>query len=137
MELSNKPLSPHLTIYNPQISSVLSISHRLSGFFLYFGLLLLSWVIIFSTFKDLLIANHFLLATKYVFSSLIGKIIIFLWVLALNYHFLNGIRHLIWDKGLGFSIESVKKSGVLIIFLAVFFTLLSWLFIYQKIFYYV
>jgi len=122
----DRPLSPHLSIYKPQISSVLSIMHRFSGFFLYIGLLILSWYIIFAIFNSNIIASSYLSITSFVFKSCIGKIALFAWNLALFYHFYNGIRHLFWDTGIGFSKQSVVSSGILVIILAFVSAIFSW-----------
>jgi len=120
-----RPLSPHLTIYRPQITSVLSISHRASGFFLYFGLLIFSWFLIFSNL-DATFAAGIVDITKSFFASIVGKIALFFWTLALYYHFCNGIRHLIWDAGYCFSIKSVKVTGVTVVIVSVALTLFTW-----------
>lgn len=126
--IQNRPLSPHLTIYKPQISSVLSILHRFSGFFLYIGLLVLSWYIICSIFAQNIVALSYLNIISFSFKSYIGKIMLFAWNLALFYHFYNGIRHLFWDIGVGFAKKSVTYSGILIVILALISAIISWLY---------
>ncbi len=137
MKTVNRPLSPHITIYKPQITSVLSILHRISGFGLYIGLLLLSWIIICSAFLDVVFSQGFLDLTVTLFSSIVGKCLLFVWILALNYHAANGIRHLTWDLGVGLSKEAVTRSGIAVIILAFAFTAISWLLIFKVIFSYV
>ena len=137
MNSVSRPLSPHLSVYKPQITSSLSILHRITGFVLYLGLLYLSWVIIFSTFSDVVLAQTFLNLTVTVVSSFFGKLLLFAWIFCLNYHAVNGIRHLIWDTGSGFSIEAVTKSGIIALCAAVLFTGTSWYFIYNILFNYV
>lgn len=132
-----RPLSPHLTIYNPQISSVLSIMHRITGFYLYVGLLVLSWVIIFSTFDQSVFAVYFLDFSVFVFSSIIGKLLLFAWFFSMNYHAANGVRHLFWDAGYGFGIKSVIYSGLFTLSFAVVMTLITWFFVFSLIFNYV
>ena len=124
--MSNRPLSPHLSIYKPQITSVLSIMHRASGFFLYLGLLILSWHIISEAFSNLLISELYLSISVRFFSSFIGKMALIIWMMAFYYHFCNGIRHLIWDMGRGFSIDSVKISGVIVIISSLGLSIFSW-----------
>jgi succinate dehydrogenase / fumarate reductase, cytochrome b subunit len=105
-----RPLSPHLTIYKPQISSVLSITHRASGIFLFFGALILSWLIVGLVFYPKISECSF-------FNGLFIKVLLFLWTLALFFHFLNGIRHLFWDVGYGFKIKTMNASGILVLVL--------------------
>jgi succinate dehydrogenase / fumarate reductase cytochrome b subunit len=137
MNSASRPLSPHLSIYKPQITSTLSILHRITGFFLYIGLLYLAWVMIFATFDNVVFAQLFLDLSVLIFSSFFGKLILFCWILCLNYHTVNGIRHLIWDAGIGFSKDSVTRSGVVALFCAVVLTSVTWFFIYNILFGYV
>ena len=91
-KLKERPLSPHLTIYKPQISSVMSISHRLSGIYLAFGAIVFAiWVCTIACGPDTHGILTYLLTTK------IGYLFVFAWSLAIFYHLLNGIRHLFWD----------------------------------------
>ena len=93
---AGRPLSPHLQIYRPMLTMMMSIMHRMTGFALYFGTLLLAWWINstagpngyakFESFAD----------------SWIGRLILFGYTWALIHHMLGGIRHLIWDIGRGF-----------------------------------
>ncbi|MFZ8864637.1 MAG: succinate dehydrogenase, cytochrome b556 subunit [Rickettsiales bacterium] len=125
-ETKSRPLSPHLTIYKPQISSVLSISHRLTGFFLYLGLLIAAWNIIFITFDGSSLADFFVSSSAAFFNSILGKIALFFWVFSFYYHFANGIRHLLWDSGRGFSINSVKITGIIVVVTSIALTLFTW-----------
>lgn len=119
---SKRPLSPHLTIYKPQITSVLSISHRLTGLALFVGTLILAWWIILSIYGNCDCINQ-------IITSTLVRFFLVLWTLALYYHLLNGIRHLFWDMGKGFEIETVNKSGILVILGAVGLTLSSWFYV--------
>lgn len=119
-DIKNKrPLSPHLTIYKPQISSVLSISHRISGFTLYIGSLLLGLWVALSAYGCARCINPLI-------DSIPGRMLMFLWSLALYYHLLNGIRHLFWDFGKGYEIKNLNASGLAVVFGAVVLTALSW-----------
>ncbi len=122
----NRPLSPHLTIYKPQITSVLSISHRASGFFLYFGLLVFAWHFIFTEFQAIAFGKTFVLLVEGFFATIIGKVALLFWLLAFFYHFSNGIRHLFWDIGKGYSIKQVKLSGLAVIASAFALTAYVW-----------
>ncbi|MGH7069681.1 MAG: succinate dehydrogenase, cytochrome b556 subunit [Acetobacteraceae bacterium] len=101
-----RPLSPHLQVYRPQISSGPSIMHRLSGIWLGAGTLLLTWwlVALASSAAPFATAQWF-------FASILGKILLFLWTAALMFHFCNGIRHLVWDCGFGFEKPTYHASG--------------------------
>lgn len=103
-----RPLSPHLQIYRPQITSVLSIFHRIAGLGLGVGtLLLVAWLAALAGGPASFAAVQAFLA------SIIGKILLFLWTVALAFHLFNGIRHLAWDLDLGFGtfIEPVISKG--------------------------
>ena len=119
MDTSNRPLSPHLQIYKPQLTSVLSISHRMTGFALSI-IILLSPVIIYfltnsaDTHKVVisLLQNNFI------------KLIFFLALFGLIYHLCNGIRHLAWDAGYGLDLDSSYKSGYIVLGVSISLTLL-------------
>ena len=118
-----RPLSPHLQIYKPQITSILSISHRFTGIILYLSTFLISFWLFCSAFiNDLkIVLDNFL------FSS-VGKIFLFFITLSFIYHFLNGLRHLIWDLGYGFNIKNVYLTGFLIIILTLSINIYIWFF---------
>ena len=116
----NRPLSPHLQIYKPQLTAALSIFHRASGVFLVIGtLLLVYWLTALAQGPE-----SYAQAQSF-FGSIFGRLILFPWVLALFYHLCNGIRHLFWDMGLGFEISSVYASGKLVVVAAVALTLIA------------
>lgn len=117
-----RPLSPHLTIYKPQISSVLSIGHRISGVALFIGLIALIWWIIYLPYMQSPESN---LIFKF-FSTNIGKGVLLLWSYSLFYHFCTGIRHLFWDCGRGFSIKALHVSSWLAVISSIVLTALSW-----------
>ncbi len=114
MKNNNRPISPHLSIYKPQITSILSISHRMSGVFQSLGLLILV-LLLFSLFLGQNSHEFFMLFIN----SLVGKAFLFFYVLSLCYHLFNGIRHIIWDIGFGFEIKNVYYSGIIVIIFAV------------------
>lgn len=107
---AGRPLSPHLQIYKPMLTMMMSIVHRLTGMALYFGSLLLAWWLIaaatgpdyFSFVNDLA-------------GTLIGKLVLFGYTWALIHHMFGGIRHFIWDTGRGFelpTIELMVRAGI-------------------------
>ena len=99
MASRNRPLSPHLQVYKPQLTSVLSITHRISGVALAFGAFLLANWVISATYG----ADAFALAQG-LLGSWFGRLILFGMTLALFFHLGNGIRHLAWDIGKGFEV---------------------------------
>lgn len=113
----NRPTSPHLTIYKPQITSVLSIMHRMTGVALYAGaLLMVSWLYV-ATYMP----NDFAVYHGYL-TSTVGQIFLFGWTLAFYFHLANGIRHLFWDMGKGYDIKTAAKSGWLVVAFALLAT---------------
>ena len=120
---NNRPLSPHIQIYKLQVSSALSILHRITGTVLYLGVLFIIWWIICEAYFPNC-AEAIVKAIK----SIPGLIILFGWTAALYYHSFNGIRHLFWDIGKGFSIQAMNRSAVLVIVLTTLFTVFSWYF---------
>ena len=115
----NLPISPHLQIYKPQITSLLSITHRITGFGLNLALILLSlWIISFGLGSDVY-ANFVT-----IFETIFVKIIIYFIVLGISYHALNGIRHILWDFGFMISNKAALVSGLVIIFTSVILSFL-------------
>ena len=110
MKKQDLPLSPHLQIYKPQITSLLSISHRISGVALNFVLVILVLGLLCITLGE----SYFELLISLINSFPI-KIIVFLAILGFSYHFLNGIRHIIWDFGFLLGNRSSAIFGYFII----------------------
>ena len=110
MKKQDLPLSPHLQIYKPQITSLLSISHRISGVALNFVLVIVVLGLLCITLGE----SYFELLISFINSFPI-KIIIFLAILGFSYHFLNGIRHIIWDFGFLLGNRSSAIFGYFII----------------------
>jgi succinate dehydrogenase / fumarate reductase cytochrome b subunit len=120
--LPKRPLSPHLSIYRPQISSVLSISHRATGIINAAGsLLLLAWV--WAAAYD---AEMFECISECA-SSTIGQLLLIGWTFTLFYHLANGIRHLFWDAGYGFTIPVMTRSGWCVVIAAIAATAFTWM----------
>ncbi|MEP7029997.1 MAG: succinate dehydrogenase, cytochrome b556 subunit [Pseudolabrys sp.] len=91
-----RPLSPHLQIYSPTLTMMMSIVHRITGAALYFGMLLLAWWLIAAASGPNAYAN-----VEWFMGSLIGRLVLIGYTWALLHHMLGGIRHLIWDTGHG------------------------------------
>jgi succinate dehydrogenase / fumarate reductase cytochrome b subunit len=115
-----RPLSPHLQVYRPQITSVLSIVHRLSGVSLIAGTLLLTWWLVAAAYGP----DSFTDAQAFV-GSWFGQLLLWAFTFALFYHLGNGIRHLAWDFGWGFELSQVRASGLAMLAFAAAGTLLT------------
>lgn len=123
----SRPLSPHLQVYKPQITSILSILHRMTGVALAAGTLVLVWWLVaaasggeaFSTAQALI-------------GSWFGRLLLFGWSFALFYHLCNGIRHLFWDMGRGFELGTATASGWLVVISSVVLTLIAWVWGYSS-----
>ena len=122
MKDNKNPLSPHLQIYRWHISSLLSITHRISGVINLFSLILIFlWLLILSLGEN----NYesFLL----VINSFIGKFFLIGFTWSMSFHLLSGIRHLIWDFGYGFEIKTANISGIVVIISSLILTVIFWL----------
>ncbi len=121
MALRERPLSPHLQVYRWQLTSVMSILHRASGVLLTFGALgMAGWLLALDAGGDRYARAAHLLASPF------GLIVLFAVSLALVYHLLNGVRHLLWDMGWGFEIADTYRSGWAVAVLSVVFTAAIW-----------
>ena len=117
-----RPLSPHLQIYKPQLTALMSISHRLSGVFLSLSsLILVYWLMAVAA------GESAYQQAQNLFNSWLGLVLLFGWSLALFYHLCNGIRHLSWDIGLGMDIKTVYVTGGLVWTATLLLTGLTWL----------
>jgi len=118
--MTNRPLSPHLQVYRPQLTSVLSILHRITGVALAVGTILLVYWLIATASGPAAFAT-----ANGIIGSWIGLILLFGWTFALFFHLANGIRHLFWDAGLGFELKAVYASGWTVVAVAAALTLLA------------
>ena len=118
---AQRPLSPHLQIYKPQLTSVLSISHRATGLALSVGTLMLVWwlVALASGPQPFAVAQAFL-------GSWLGRLLLLGWTFSLFFHFANGIRHLFWDAGYGFDLKTTYASGWTVVTASVVLTVIAW-----------
>ena len=125
MVAGNRPLSPHLQIYRWHLSMATSILHRMSGVVLALGLLLLTWWLAAAASGP----EYFYLVHD-IMASWIGRLILLGFTAALFFHLFNGIRHLMWDIGYGFEIETAQRLGYLVFALTILATLGTFLFGY-------
>ena len=117
--LSNKrPLSPHLQIYKPQLTSVMSISHRFTGVILSMLLILMPLF-----FFLLALGEKYFTVLVIILDHFFVKLILYGTIFVISYHLLNGIRHLFWDMGIGLRIKESYMSGYLVIILSTVTTL--------------
>jgi succinate dehydrogenase / fumarate reductase cytochrome b subunit len=120
-----RPLSPHLQIYRPQITSAMSIFHRITGVALSVGTLVLVWWLAAAATSDAAYAT-----ASWFIGSWLGLLLMFGWTASLWYHFCAGIRHLFWDAGLGFELPQVHASGRAALIATVVLTVVTWFFVF-------
>lgn len=116
----NRPLSPHLTIYRPQLTSMTSILTRITGNAMLIAALLIVWWFLAAATSE----SYFNAVNGFV-TSWFGDLIMFFSVLGLWYHTLAGVRHLIWDNAIAMDIPTAEKLGWACIAGAVLLTLLT------------
>ena len=119
---NNRPLSPHLDIYQYQITWTVSIMHRITGVAMTLGLILIVAWLVAAAFSPELFS-----LIDGVLRSWIGMIIIFGALWAFWFHFLNGIRHLFWDLGYGFNLSTVWRAGWVVVLGSIILTIFSFL----------
>jgi succinate dehydrogenase / fumarate reductase cytochrome b subunit len=119
---NQNPLSPHLQIYRWHISSLLSITHRISGVINLFSLILIFfWLLVLSLGEN----NYELFLLM--INSFTGKFILIGFTWSMSFHILSGIRHLVWDLGYGFEIKTANISGIIVIISSLVLTVIFWL----------
>ncbi|WP_316015130.1 succinate dehydrogenase, cytochrome b556 subunit [Roseobacter sp. HKCCA0434] len=106
----NRPLSPHLTIYKPQLTSMTSILTRITGNAMLIAALLITW-----WFLALAAGPEAFETATWWITSIVGDIVMLGSVWALWYHYLAGLRHLYWDTGAGLDLETAYKLGYAVI----------------------
>lgn len=122
---SNRPLSPHLQVYRPMLSMMMSIVHRVTGAALYVGsILLVIWLVAAAS------GPSAFETAQAIYGSILGQLVLFGYTWALIHHALGGVRHLIWDTGRGFdhvTRERLIKGGLIG---SIALTVLIWIVIY-------
>ena len=127
MQTPSRPTAPHIQIYKPQLTSVLSILHRATGIALVAGtLLLVYWL------QALAAGAEAFENARAVLGSWFGRVVLFGFTLALFFHLCNGIRHLFWNAGLGFELRTVYASGRAVVVVAIVASLLVWMLAYSS-----
>lgn len=110
-----------MQIYKPQLTSVLSITHRITGIVLSAGIIVLTiWLMALAD------GAQSFASVNAIVGSAFGKLLMFLFTLALFYHLCNGIRHLFWDAGYGFELSTVYASGKAVLVATVVLTVIVW-----------
>ena len=122
MNDSKNPLSPHIQIYRWHISSLLSITHRISGV-----INLLALILIFFWLIALILGEGSYESFLLTINSFFGKFILIGFTWSMCFHILSGIRHLVWDLGYGFEIKTANISGIIVIIFSLVLTIIFWL----------
>ena len=117
--MENKPLSPHIQIYRWHISSLVSITHRITGIINFFAISLIFFWFVFIFFGE---SNYQIIQN--ILETLIGKFIILAITWSFSFQMLSEVRHLIMDLGYGFELQATRISGLLVIFGSIFLTII-------------
>ena len=120
MTPAERPLSPHLQIYKPQLTSVLSITHRGTGLALGIGAIFFVWWLSGAAWSDTCFR-----AAQAFWGSWLGKLFLLGWTFSLFFHLLNGVRHLLWDIGFGFDLPTTYRTGWTVVAFSVLLTLFA------------
>jgi succinate dehydrogenase / fumarate reductase cytochrome b subunit len=124
-QTDRRPLSPHLQIYRPMLTMMMSIVHRITGMGLYFGMILLVWWLLAAA-----VSPEYFAMVQGFFGHWFGKLILFGFTWALLHHMLGGLRHLLWDTGRGFGLETIEWLARATLALSILGTLALWLGVY-------
>lgn len=116
-----RPLSPHLQVYRPQITSVLSILHRLTGVALGLGALALVYWLAAAASGPRAFAQ-----AQSIAGSWLGWLVLLGFTWALFYHLCNGIRHLFWDVGMGYELPTARLTGWCVLLASIALTAAAW-----------
>ena len=117
-----RPLSPHLQIYRPMLTMMMSIMHRITGLGLYFGIILLVWWLTAASISD----SYFDFVQGF-FGHWFGRLVLFGYTWVLIHHALGGLRHLLWDTGRGFDLNAVEWLARANLAGSIVLTLLLWI----------
>ncbi len=123
--MKERPLSPHLSIYKPMLTMMMSIVHRITGAALYFGMALFAWWLFSASHSS----GYFALVHGFI-GSWIGRLVLFGFTWALVHHALGGLRHLLWDTGRGFDLKLIEVMAKATLVGSVLLTILIWIVAY-------
>ena len=126
MEYDKNPLTPHLQIYKWQISSLLSITHRITGVINAIAISLICIWFLFTINNEKILFENIL-------NSFFGKFISISLCWTFSFHILNEIRHLIWDAGYGYDLNHAYISGISVIISSLLLTSITWLIVYLRV----
>lgn len=118
---SGRPLSPHLQIYRPMLTMMMSIVHRMTGAALYLGTALLAWWLIAAASGPEAFAT-----VQWFMGSIIGRLILLGYTWALIHHMLGGMRHLVWDTGRGFDLKTIEIMARMTLGGSIALTIVVW-----------
>ena len=121
-KVSSRPLSPHLQVYRPMLSTAMSIFHRITGVALSIGMILLVWWFTAASTSD----AYFDFVNR-IFAHWLGRLVLFGFTWALMHHILGGLRHFIWDTGRGYDLKKVEWLVRANIIGSVLITVLVWI----------
>ncbi len=116
----DRPLSPHLSIYRPQLTSITSILTRITGNALIISVLLIVWWLLAASTS----ATYFDVANAVV-TSWVGDVVLSLSIFALWYHLLAGVRHMIWDQALMLELKSAEVLGWIVVIVSIVLSALT------------
>jgi succinate dehydrogenase / fumarate reductase, cytochrome b subunit len=117
----SRPLSPHLQIFRPLWTMMMSFVHRITGAALYFGMILVTWWLWAASLSD-----DYFAFVQTIFSHWLGLIILFGFTWALIHHALGGLRHLVWDTGHGFDLTTADWMAKGTLIGSILLTILLW-----------
>jgi succinate dehydrogenase / fumarate reductase, cytochrome b subunit len=117
-----RPLSPHLQIYRPQMTSMMSIAHRITGVGLAMGLILLTWFLVALADGP----DSFASFTAFC-ASWFGTLMLMGWSLAISFHLCSGVRHLFFDTGSFFEIRHAQMAGYIVLAGCMTLTTIIWI----------
>jgi len=122
MAAGNRPLSPHLQVYRPEWTSILSIIHRATGVTLSIGAVYIAWWLVSAATGEAYYESFMWFA-----GSIVGNLLFMGFTFCLFYHLCNGLRHLAWDTGRNLELESAYKSGLAVLAGACVLTAIAWI----------
>ena len=119
--LVKRPLSPHLQVYRPQLTSILSIMNRVTGLASSAGTVMMVWWLAAAASGPAAFER-----VQWFAATPVGLFMLFGWTAALFYHLFGGLRHLAWDMGFGYDLETTHRSGWAAIIATIVSTILVW-----------